>query len=238
MSSFAHLIERTHPRTIQYTVNPNPYAKGSVIVECGNTKVYVTVSVEEGVPPFLKGKGEGWLTAEYSMLPSATHSRNKRERNGASGRTQEIQRLIGRSLRSIVDLKKLGERTVQIDCDVIVADGGTRTTSISGAYVALSLAVKKLMEEKLIKENPIIEQLAAISVGINKKGMAIADLNYEEDSSCETDMNIVMTRGGKFVEIQGTAEKNPFSHDQMLALLDCAKSSLEVVFQKQDEILK
>jgi ribonuclease PH len=238
MSSFAHLIERTHPRTIQYTVNPNPYAKGSVIVECGNTKVYVTVSVEEGVPPFLKGKGEGWLTAEYSMLPSATHSRNKRERNGASGRTQEIQRLIGRSLRSIVDLKKLGERTVQIDCDVIVADGGTRTTSISGAYVALSLAVKKLMDEKLIKENPIIEQLAAISVGINKKGMAIADLNYEEDSSCETDMNIVMTRGGKFVEIQGTAEKNPFSHDQMLALLDCAKSSLEVVFQKQDEILK
>lgn len=238
MSSFANLIERSHPRKIQYTVNPNPYAKGSVIVECGNTKVYVTVSVEEGVPPFLKGKGEGWLTAEYSMLPSATHSRNKRERNGASGRTQEIQRLIGRSLRSIVDLKKLGERTVQIDCDVIVADGGTRTTSISGAYVALSLAVKKLMDEKLIKENPIIEQLAAISVGINKNGKAIADLNYEEDSSCETDMNIVMTRGGKFVEIQGTAEKNPFSHDQMLALLDCAKSSLEVVFQKQDEILK
>lgn len=238
MSSFANLIERSHPRKIQYTVNPNPYAKGSVIVECGNTKVYVTVSVEEGVPPFLKGKGEGWLTAEYSMLPSATHSRNKRERNGASGRTQEIQRLIGRSLRSIVDLKKLGERTVQIDCDVIVADGGTRTTSISGAYVALSLAVKKLMDENLIKENPIIEQLAAISVGINKNGKAIADLNYEEDSSCETDMNIVMTRSGKFVEIQGTAEKNPFSHDQMLALLDCAKSSLETVFSKQDEILK
>jgi ribonuclease PH len=238
MSSYTDLIERSTPRKIQYTVNPNPYAKGSVIVECGNTKVYVTVSVEEGVPPFLKGKGEGWLTAEYSMLPSATHSRNKRERNGASGRTQEIQRLIGRALRSIVDMKKLGERTVQIDCDVIVADGGTRTTSISGAYVALSLAIKKLMDEKLIKENPIIEQLAAISVGINKNGKAIADLNYEEDSSCETDMNIVMTRDGKFVEIQGTAEKNPFSHDQMLALLDCAKSSLEVVFQKQDEILK
>ncbi|MBC7429655.1 MAG: ribonuclease PH [Bacteriovorax sp.] len=238
MSSYTDLIERSTPRKIQYTVNPNPYAKGSVIVECGNTKVYVTVSVEEGVPPFLKGKGEGWLTAEYSMLPSATHSRNKRERNGASGRTQEIQRLIGRALRSIVDMKKLGERTVQIDCDVIVADGGTRTTSISGAYVALCLAVKKLMDEKLIKENPIIEQLAAISVGINKNGKAIADLNYEEDSSCETDMNIVMTRGGKFVEIQGTAEKNPFSHDQMLALLDCAKSSLDVVFKKQDEILK
>jgi ribonuclease PH len=238
MSSYTDLIERSNPRKIQYTVNPNPYAKGSVIVECGNTKVYVTVSVEEGVPPFLKGKGEGWLTAEYSMLPSATHTRNKRERNGASGRTQEIQRLIGRALRSIVDMKKLGERTVQIDCDVIVADGGTRTTAISGAYVALSLAVKKLMDEKLIKENPIIEQLAAISVGINKNGKAIADLNYEEDSSCETDMNIVMTRGGKFVEIQGTAEKNPFSYDQMLALFDCAKSSLDVVFQKQDEILK
>lgn len=237
MSSFAHIIERNIPRTIKYTINPNPYAKGSVIVECGNTKVYVTVTVEEGVPPFLKGKGEGWLTAEYSMLPSATHSRNKRERNGASGRTQEIQRLIGRALRSVVDLKKMGERTVQIDCDVIVADGGTRTTSISGAYVALSLAVKKLMSENLLKESPITEQLAAISVGINKSGKAIADLNYEEDSSCETDMNIVMTRSGKFVEIQGTAEGEPFSHDQMMALMECAKDSLQVVFKKQDEAL-
>ncbi|MEA9355013.1 ribonuclease PH [Bacteriovorax sp. PP10] len=237
MSSFAHIIERNEPRNIKYTVNPNPYAKGSVIVECGNTKVYVTVTVEEGVPPFLKGKGEGWLTAEYSMLPSATHSRNRRERNGASGRTQEIQRLIGRALRSIVDMKKLGERTVQIDCDVIVADGGTRTTSISGAYVALSLAVKKLMADGLLKESPIIEQLAAISVGINTNGKAIADLNYEEDSTCETDMNVVMTRSGKFVEIQGTAEKNPFSHDQMMALMECAKNSLDVVFAKQSEVL-
>lgn len=237
MSSFAHIIERNEPRNIKYTVNPNPYAKGSVIVECGNTKVYVTVTVEEGVPSFLKGKGEGWLTAEYSMLPSATHSRNRRERNGASGRTQEIQRLIGRALRSIVDMKKLGERTVQIDCDVIVADGGTRTTSISGAYVALSLAVKKLMADGLLKESPIIEQLAAISVGINTNGKAIADLNYEEDSTCETDMNIVMTRSGKFVEIQGTAEKNPFSHDQMMALMECAKNSLDVVFAKQSEVL-
>lgn len=237
MSSFAHIIERNEPRNIKYTVNPNPYAKGSVIVECGNTKVYVTVTIDEGVPPFLKGKGEGWLTAEYSMLPSATHSRNKRERNGASGRTQEIQRLIGRALRSIVDMKKLGERTVQIDCDVIVADGGTRTTSISGAYVALSLAIKKLMADGLLKESPIIEQLAAISVGINQNGKAIADLNYEEDSSCETDMNVVMTRSGKFVEIQGTAEKKPFTHDQMLALMECAKNSLDVVFAKQSEVL-
>lgn len=237
MSSFTHIIERDAPRNIQYTVNPNPYAKGSVIVECGNTKVYITVTVDEGVPSFLKGKGEGWLTAEYSMLPSATHSRNRRERSGASGRTQEIQRLIGRALRSVVDMKKLGERTVQIDCDVIVADGGTRTTSISGAYVALSLAVKKLMGDGLLKESPIVEQLAAISVGINKNGKVIADLNYEEDSSCETDMNIVMTRSGKFVEIQGTAEKNPFSHDQMMALMECAKNSLDIVFAKQSEVL-
>lgn len=237
MSSFAALIERSTPRPIKYTTNPNPYAKGSVIAECGNTKVYVTVTVEESVPPFLKGKGEGWLTAEYSMLPSSTHTRNKRERNGASGRTQEIQRLIGRSLRSIIDLKKLGERTIQIDCDVIVADGGTRTTSISGAYVALSLAIKKLMHESLIKENPLTGQLAAISVGLNKSGKAIADLNYEEDSSCNTDMNIVMTSEGKFVEIQGTAEGEPFSHDQMLALLECAKSSLMIVFEKQKEAI-
>ena len=232
------LIERFSPRNIRYTINPNPYAKGSVIVECGNTKVYVTVTVEESVPPFLKGKGEGWLTAEYSMLPSATHSRNRRERNGASGRTQEIQRLIGRSLRSIVDLKKIGERTVQIDCDVMVADGGTRTTSISGAYVALQIAMKKLIAEGAIKENPVTEQLAAISVGVNKEGKIIADLNYDEDSSCETDMNVVMTKSGKFVEVQGTAEGHPFSHDQLMALLDCAKTCMETVFAKQTEALK
>lgn len=238
MSSVENLIDRSTPRQIKYTLNPNPYAKGSVIVECGNTKVYVTVTVEESVPPFLKGKGEGWLTAEYSMLPSATHSRNRRERNGASGRTQEIQRLIGRSLRSIIDLKKLGERTIQIDCDVMVADGGTRTTSISGAYVALELAIKKLMAEGLIFESPLTEQLAAISVGITKAGKVIADLNYEEDSSCETDMNVVMTKSGKFVEVQGTAEGHPFSHDQLMALLQCAKDCLSTVFAKQSEALK
>jgi ribonuclease PH len=238
MSLSSNLIERTMPRTIKYTMNPNPYAKGSVIVECGNTKVYVTVTVDDGVPPFLKGKGEGWLTAEYSMLPSATHSRNKRERNGASGRTQEIQRLIGRSLRSIIDLKKIGERTVQIDCDVMVADGGTRTTSISGAYVALAIAMKKLMADGAIKENPLNEQLAAISVGVTKEGKIIADLNYEEDSSCATDMNIVMTKSGKFVEVQGTAEGHPFSHEELMALLDCAKTCMETVFAKQIEALQ
>ena len=238
MSSSSNIIERTNPRAIKYTINPNPYAKGSVIVECGNTKVYVTVTIDDGVPPFLKGKGEGWLTAEYSMLPSATHSRNKRERNGASGRTQEIQRLIGRSLRSIIDLKKIGERTVQIDCDVMVADGGTRTTSISGAYVALAIAVKKLMDDGAIKENPIVEQLAAISVGVTKAGKIIADLNYEEDSSCGTDMNIVMTKSGKFIEVQGTAEGHPFSHEELMALLDCAKICLDTVFAKQTEALQ
>ena len=238
MSLSSNLIERTNPRIIKYTINPNPYAKGSVIVECGNTKVYVTVTIDDGVPPFLKGKGEGWLTAEYSMLPSATHSRNKRERNGASGRTQEIQRLIGRSLRSIIDLKKMGERTVQIDCDVMVADGGTRTTSISGAYVALAIAIKKLMVDGALKENPLLEQLAAISVGVTKEGKIIADLNYEEDSSCATDMNIVMTKSGKFVEVQGTAEGHPFSHEELMALLDCAKTCMDTVFAKQTEALQ
>ncbi len=231
------LILRNSPRKIQYTINPNPYAKGSVIVECGNTKVYVTATVEESVPPFLKGKGEGWLTAEYSMLPSSTHSRIKRERNGASGRTQEIQRLIGRALRASIDLKKLGERTIQIDCDVIVADGGTRTTSISGAFVALQLAVNKLISDKLLIESPIIEQIAAISVGVNKEGKIIGDLNYEEDSSCETDMNIVMTKSGKFVEIQGTAEGHPFDANQLNALLECARDCLKIVFEKQDEVI-
>jgi ribonuclease PH len=237
MSSADKLIERDQPRQIHYTINRNPYAKGSVIAECGNTVVYITVTVEESVPPFLKGKSEGWLTAEYSMLPSSTHTRIKRERTGPSGRTQEIQRLIGRSLRSVIDLKKLGERTIQIDCDVIVADGGTRTTSISGAYVALFLAIKKLMSDGVLKENPLTDQLAAISVGINKAGKIIGDLNYEEDSSCETDMNIVMTASGKFVEIQGTAEGEPFSEEQMIALVNCAKSCLQVVFAKQNEVL-
>lgn len=237
MSLSDSLIERSTPRNIKYALNPNPYAKGSVIVECGNTKVYVTVTIEDGVPPFLKGKGEGWLTAEYSMLPSATHSRNKRERNGPGGRTQEIQRLIGRSLRSIIDLKKMGERTIQIDCDVMVADGGTRTTSISGAYVALAIAIKKMMKDGALTENPLSEQLAAISVGITKSGKVIADLNYEEDSSCETDMNVVMTKSGKFVEVQGTAEGQPFSHEQLMALLDCAKNCLAIVFERQNEAL-
>lgn len=232
------LIKRDTPRPIKFTPNINPYAYGSVMAEFGNTKVHVTASVQESVPPFLKGKGQGWMTAEYAMLPSSTHTRSERERKGASGRTQEIQRLIGRSLRSIVDLSKLGERTIMIDCDVIVADGGTRTTSISGAYIALEMAVRRLMKEGLLKQNPIKDGLCAISIGINSKNEVIADLNYEEDSSCETDMNIVMTSSGKFVEVQGTAEKEPFSMEHLNSLLACAQTALKVVIKEQQATLE
>lgn len=232
------LIKRDTPRNIRFTPGINPYAAGSVMAEFGNTKVHITASIQESVPPFLKGKGQGWLTAEYAMLPSSTHTRSDRERKGPSGRTQEIQRLIGRSLRSIVDMTKLGERTIMLDCDVIVADGGTRTTSISGAYVALEIAVRKLMKQGLLTQNPIKEGLAAISIGINKQNEIIADLNYEEDSSCGTDMNIVMTSGGKFVEVQGTAEGEPFSMEQLQALLTCAQKSLQVVMREQKACLE
>ena len=231
------LITRSEPRKVSFTKNINPYSAGSVIAEFGNTKVHITATVEESVPGWMRNSGKGWVTAEYNMLPGSTHTRSRRERNKVGGRTQEIQRLIGRSLRAIVDLKKLGEVSITLDCDVLVADGGTRTTSVSGAYVALELAVMKLMKEGKIKQNPIKERLAALSVGINKQGKVIADLNYEEDSTCETDMNIVMTSSGKFVEIQGTAEGEAFSYEQLLGLLDCSKSALEHVFDAQNEVL-
>jgi ribonuclease PH len=231
------LIKRDTPRPIRFTPNINPYAYGSVLAEFGNTKVQVTVCVQESVPSFLKGKGQGWLTAEYAMLPSATHTRCDRERKGASGRTQEIQRLIGRALRSIVDLKKLGERTLMIDCDVMIADGGTRTTAISGAYVALELAIKRLQKEGLLSESPLKDGLAAISVGLNKEGFAIADLNYVEDSTCEADVNIVMTATGKFVELQGTAEGDPFSEEQLQALITCARTAIKTVVMAQESAL-
>lgn len=231
------IIERTTPRKITFTPNINPYAAGSVLAEFGQTKVHITATVEDSIPPWLRGKGQGWVTAEYNMLPGATHTRSRRERSKVGGRTYEIQRLIGRSLRAIVDLEKLGEVSIQVDCDVLVADGGTRTTSISGAYVALSLAIKKLMNEGKIAENPIRTQLGAISVGVNSKGKVIADLNYEEDSSCETDMNIVMTKKGEFIEIQGTAEGRPFSKDHLAGLVEAAEASLKVVFSEQDKAL-
>ena len=231
------LIERENPREIKFTPGINPYAAGSTLVEFGNTKVQVTASIEESVPPFMRGQEKGWITAEYSMLPSSTHTRSRRERSKVSGRTQEIQRLIGRSLRAVVDLESLGERSITIDCDVLIADGGTRTASISGAYVALELACRKLISEGVIEKNPIKKSLAALSVGINGQGKVIADLNYEEDSSCETDMNIVMTQDGEFVEIQGTAEGVPFSKEQLGALVDCAEKALKKVFEEQKRAL-
>jgi ribonuclease PH len=230
-------ITREVPREIKIQTGINPYASGSCIIECGNTKVHVTASVEESVPRFMKGEGRGWVTAEYNMLPSSTHTRMRRERSKVGGRTSEIQRLIGRSLRAVIDFEKLGERTINLDCDVLVADGGTRTTSITGAYVALELAVKKLMADGLLKENPIKDQLGALSIGITKDGKVIADLNYEEDSTCETDMNIVMTKTGRFVELQGTAEGEPFSHEYLNDLIICAKNSLTHVFAAQDKAL-
>ncbi|MEX0797906.1 MAG: ribonuclease PH [Bacteriovoracaceae bacterium] len=232
------LIKRSEPRNIKFTPNINPYAQGSVLAEFGNTKVHITAVVEESVPPWMRGKGSGWVTGEYSMLPGSTHDRIRRERKGASGRTQEIQRLIGRSLRAVVDFKKLGERQILVDCDVLVADGGTRTTSISGAYVAMSMAVQKLLDAGLIAENPIKEALAALSVGIDKSGQIIADLNYEEDSSCEADVNIVMTESNKFVEVQGTAEGEPFSREQLDAVLECGKKAMETVFAQQKMVLE
>jgi ribonuclease PH len=232
------LIQRETPREIKFTTSINPYAAGSVIAEFGNTKVHITATVEEEVPRWMKGTGKGWVTAEYSMLPGSTHDRIRRETNGPKGRTQEIQRLIGRSLRAVVDMKKLGERQVILDCDVLIADGGTRTTSISGAYVAMEMAFKKLISEGKLKESPLKEKLGALSVGLNKEGKVIADLNYEEDSSCEADVNIVMTESGKFVEVQGTAEGDPFSREQLDALLECAEIALKSVFKAQGEALE
>ncbi|MCB9096035.1 MAG: ribonuclease PH [Halobacteriovoraceae bacterium] len=231
-------ILRDTPREINIQTKINPYAAGSVIVSFGNTKVHVTATVEESVPPWMRDSKKGWVTAEYAMLPSSTHTRSRRERKGISGRSQEIQRLIGRSLRAAIDLEKLGERTITIDCDVLVADGGTRTTSISGAYVALALAIRKLQSEGKISKSPLTHQIAAISVGVTRDGAIISDLNYDEDSSCETDMNIVMTKSGEFVEVQGTAEGKPFSREEFNALIECAEKSLKIIFEKQDAALR
>lgn len=233
----SQIVRRT-PRSIKFTPGINPYAKGSVLAEFGNTKVHITATVENSVPSFLRNSGKGWVTAEYSMLPGSTHTRSRRERSKVGGRTQEIQRLIGRSLRAVIDLEKLGERSITLDCDVLVADGGTRTASISGAYVALVLAVNDLLKENELEESPIKEPLAALSVGITSEGKIVADLNYEEDSTCGTDMNIVMTKEGKFIEIQGTAEGEPFDMDQLKDILECAKDALKVIFAEQERVLQ
>jgi ribonuclease PH len=225
-------------RAVRLTRQYTCHAEGSVLVEFGNTKVICTASVEEKVPPFLKGKGEGWVTAEYGMLPRSTGSRMKREAASGkqSGRTQEIQRLIGRSLRAVVDLKALGERQITIDCDVIQADGGTRTASITGAFVALSDAVNGLIAAGKLSTNPIKEAVAAISVGI-VGDTAVLDLDYIEDSGCETDMNVVMTASGKFIEIQGTAEGEAFSRAQMNQLLGLAENGIARLIELQIETL-
>ena len=214
------------------------HAEGSVLVKFGDTHVLCTASVEERVPGFLKGKGQGWVTAEYGMLPRSTGSRMDREaaKGKQSGRTQEIQRLIGRSLRAIIDLEKLGERSIQIDCDVIQADGGTRTASITGAYVALHDAIATLLKSGAISESPLIQGMAAISVGVYQ-GQAVLDLDYIEDSDCDTDMNVVMTADGGFVEVQGTAEGQPFSRDAMNAMLDLASDGIKQLLAKQKEAL-
>lgn len=222
-------------RPVQFTRHFTRHAEGSVLVCFGDTQVICTASVEENVPGFLKGKGQGWVTAEYGMLPRSTGSRMKREAASGkqSGRTQEIQRLIGRSLRAVVDLKKLGERQIVIDCDVIQADGGTRTASICGAWVALADAIAGLMARGVLKESPLLDHVAAVSVGIYQ-GVPVLDLDYPEDSACDTDMNVVMTGAGGFVEIQGTAEGAPFSRDEMTQLLALAEAGIGelVVLQK------
>ena len=221
-------------RPVVITRHYTKHAEGSVLVAMGDTRVLCTASIEERVPPHKKGSGEGWVTAEYGMLPRSTNTRSDREaaRGKQSGRTQEIQRLIGRSLRCVVDLKKLGERQITLDCDVLQADGGTRCASITGAFVALHDAISVLMKEGLLKENPITDFIAAISVGIGASG-PLLDLDYLEDSTCETDMNVVMTGAAKFVEIQGTAEGVPFSRTDMDALIGLASIGISELISAQ-----
>ncbi len=225
-------------RPVQIEIGNHLYAEGAVRISVGNTQVICTASIEEKVPPFMKGQGKGWVTAEYSMLPRATLVRNQREsiKGKQNGRTMEIQRLIGRALRSVVDLEKLGERTITLDCDVIQADGGTRTTSITGAFVALVLAVEKYRDLGLIRKWPIKDWLASTSVGI-LDGDVKLDLNYEEDSSADVDCNVVMTASGLFVEIQGTAEDAPFSREQMNVMLSLAEDGIRRLIEKQREAI-
>ena len=223
-------------RPIKITRGFMSHAEGSALIEMGETRVICSASVENRVPRFLVGKRSGWMTAEYAMLPRSTHTRSQRERQSLGGRTQEIQRVIGRALRAVVDLKKLGERTLWIDCDVIHADGGTRTASISGAYVAVADAVSNLLEKRKLKESPIREAVAAVSVGV-VRGQPALDLCYSEDSSAEVDMNIVMTGGGKFVELQGTAEGAPFDRDGMDGMIALAEKGIQRIIEVQAEAL-
>lgn len=232
--SYTRIDNRALDQLRETRITPNflPYAEGSALIEVGNTKVICAATVEERVPPFLRNKGTGWVTAEYAMLPRATNTRTNRETLRPSGRTQEIQRLIGRSLRAVVDTSLLGERQIMIDCDVLQADGGTRCASITGACVALALAVKKLLIAGKIKKNPLLSEVAAVSVGI-VEGVPVLDLNYAEDSTAEVDMNVVCTGTGKFIELQGTAEREPFNREQMNAMLELAEKGISQLFTIQ-----
>jgi len=225
-------------RTFAVTLQPNKYAEGSVLIEMGDTKVMCTATVDEKVPPFLKGQGKGWINAEYSMLPRATQTRNQREsvKGKLGGRTMEIQRLIGRALRSVVDLQALGERTITLDCDVLQADGGTRTTSITGSFIALALAIHKLSQTAKFAKYPLTDFLASVSVGVHN-GETLLDLNYEEDSKAKVDMNVVMTGAGAFVEVQGTGEESPFSRNELGEMLELAEEGIARLITLQRDAL-
>ncbi|VAW40408.1 Ribonuclease PH [hydrothermal vent metagenome] len=225
-------------RDVTITRNYTIHAEGSVLIECGNTKVLCNATVEDRVPMWLRGKGKGWVTAEYGMLPRSTGSRMRREASSGKqgGRTMEIQRLIARSLRAVVDLKLLGERIITVDCDVIQADGGTRTAAITGAYVAMVDAVNKLLREGVLKKNPIFGEIAAVSVGMYE-GEAVLDLDYLEDSAAQTDMNVVMNAAGDFIEVQGTAEARAFRRDEMNQMLDLAELGIEQLLKIQQSVL-
>ncbi|WP_295006522.1 ribonuclease PH [uncultured Dechloromonas sp.] len=225
-------------RSVKITRNFTRHAEGSVLIEMGDTRVLCTASVEESLPPFLRGKGQGWVTAEYGMLPRATHTRSAREaaKGKQTGRTQEIQRLIGRSLRAVTDLKALGERQITLDCDVLQADGGTRCASITGAWIALYEACDKLVQAGKLPANPVRDHVAAISVGIFE-GSPVLDLDYPEDSNCDTDMNVIMTGQGGIVEVQGTAEGEPFTREQMNVLMDLATMGIRQLVAAQESAL-
>lgn len=234
--SYTRTDKRAHDELRPVKITPGflPYAEGSALIEMGDTRVSCAASIEERVPPFLRGRGQGWITAEYAMLPRATHQRTQREtgRGGPSGRTHEIQRLIGRSLRAVVDMKLLGERTITIDCDVLQADGGTRTASITGAYVALTLACRRLLRAGKISRLPFTNEVAAVSVGI-VAGTPLLDLKYDEDSRAGVDMNIVCTGDNRFIEVQGTAEGAPFTREEMDSLLALATQGIEHLISAQ-----
>lgn len=224
-------------REVKITRNFLKHPDGSVLIEMGETKVICTAMIEERVPPFLKGEGKGWVTAEYSMLPGSTITRKRRSIGKVDGRSQEIQRLIGRALRSVVDFKVLGERTIWIDCDVIQADGGTRTAAVTGSFVAMMDAINKLIDNKLIDKSPVKNYISAISVGVVNE-TSLLDLCYEEDSNAKVDMNVIMSDDGKIIEIQGTGEESPFTQDELMELLDLAKKGTAELIEVQKEVLK